>query len=78
MRTLVFGSLNIDRTYYVEHIVRLGETIAAAQMRIFPGGKGLNQAVAFARAGETVYFAGAVGEDGGILLDTLRENGVKS
>ncbi len=76
MKALVFGSLNLDRTYHVEHIVRPGETIASSLMELFPGGKGLNQAVALSRAGMKVCFAGAVGEDGGLLEDALSQNGI--
>ena len=71
MKWLVFGSLNIDRTYHVPHLVRPGETVQASDMQLFAGGKGLNQAIAFARAGIQVQFAGAVGEDGQMLLDAL-------
>lgn len=76
MRVLVFGSANIDRTYAVEHFVRAGETLSADKMNLHCGGKGFNQAIAFARAGSDVYFAGAVGHDGSLLIDTLKENGV--
>ncbi|MBR5379537.1 MAG: ribokinase [Clostridia bacterium] len=76
MKWLVFGSLNIDRTYHVSHLVRPGETVQASDMQLFAGGKGLNQAIAFARAGIQVQFAGAVGEDGQMLLDALTLNGV--
>ena len=71
MKYLVFGSLNIDRTYTVPHFVEAGETMSAAKMELFCGGKGFNQAVALARAGKEVYFAGAVGNDGGMLLEAL-------
>ena len=71
MKYLVFGSLNIDRTYSVPHFVQAGETMSATKMELFCGGKGFNQAVALARAGKEVYFAGAVGNDGGMLLDAL-------
>ena len=76
MNVLCFGSLNIDYTYSVPHFVQRGETLSAAQLRLFPGGKGLNQATALARAGLKVSLAGAIGEDGGFLLDTLQETGV--
>lgn len=76
MRVLVFGSANIDRTYQVDHFVNAGETMSADKMDLFCGGKGFNQAIAFARAGSDVYFAGVVGDDGAMLIDTLRENGV--
>ena len=76
MKIIVFGSANIDRTYSVDHFVNPGETISADKMDLFCGGKGFNQAIAFARAGSEVYFAGAVGDDGWVLIDTLKENGV--
>ena len=61
MKALVFGSLNIDKTYRVPHIAAEGETISAHELRLFCGGKGLNQAVALSRAGAETCFAGAVG-----------------
>ncbi len=76
MKYLVFGSLNIDRTYSVPHFVAAGETLSASSMELFCGGKGFNQAVALARAGKQVHFAGAVGSDGQMLLDALRADGI--
>ena len=76
MKVLCFGSLNIDHTYTVPHFVRKGETMPATTLRTFCGGKGLNQSVALARAGLDVCLAGAVGGDGGFLLEQLRANGV--
>ena len=76
MKVLNFGSLNIDFVYRVRDFVRPGETISAASFARFPGGKGLNQSIALARAGARVLHAGAVGTDGGFLVDLLRENGV--
>ena len=76
MKFLVFGSLNIDRTYSVSHFVSAGETMAAQEMELFCGGKGFNQAVAFSRAGRKVFFAGAVGKDGQMLLDALDADGI--
>ena len=76
MKVLCFGSLNIDYTYSVPHFVRRGETLSCTELRLFPGGKGLNQAIALARAGLDVSLAGAIGEDGRFLLSELRENGV--
>ena len=76
MKVLNFGSLNIDLVYRVREFVRPGETISARSFARFAGGKGLNQSVALARAGATVLHAGAVGADGGFLVELLRENGV--
>ena len=76
MKVLCFGSLNIDYTYRVPHFVQKGETLAAEEMNVFCGGKGFNQAVAFARAGAETYHAGAIGKDGLFLLDSLKNAGV--
>ena len=76
MKILNFGSCNIDQVYSLDHIVRVGETETTHKMSIFPGGKGLNQSIAIARAGAEVFHAGCVGEDGQMLLDVLRESGV--
>lgn len=76
MKIFNFGSLNVDRVYYVQDFVRAGETIMAKKMAFFPGGKGLNQTIALARAGAAVYHAGCIGRDGGILKACLEENGV--
>jgi ribokinase len=50
---------------------RPGATVLGRTMRIEPGGKGANQAVAAARDGARVVFAGAVGRDG-FADDALR------
>ena len=76
MKILNFASANIDYVYAVDHIVLPGETIPAGSMSVFPGGKGLNQSVAAAKAGGCVYHAGFIGSDGDILFDILRESNV--
>ena len=75
---LCFGSLNIDYTYSVEHFVRAGETLAASDVKTFCGGKGLNQSVALARAGGSVYHAGSIGADGKILVEELEKADVNT
>lgn len=75
MRVLNFGSLNIGYTYRVEHIVKPGETITSQTLEIFPGGKGLNQSIALAKAGAKVFHAGLIGEDGRFLKDLCQEAG---
>ena len=76
MKILNFGSLNLDFTYRLAHIVQPGETITSRGLEIHPGGKGLNQSVALAKAGAEVYHAGQIGEDGELLKKICRENGV--
>ena len=76
MKLLDFGSLNIDHTYQLPHLVRPGETLASDSYHKSDGGKGFNQAVALAKAGQEVYLAGAIGQDGLFLRDYLQELGV--
>ena len=75
-KILNFGSCNLDYVYSLDHIVAAGETEASSGLQIFPGGKGLNQSIAAARAGAKVYHAGAIGEDGTLLQSVLRGSGV--
>ena len=76
MKLLDFGSLNIDHTYQLPHLVRPGETLASDSYHKSEGGKGFNQAVALAKAGQEVYLAGAIGQDGLFLRNYLQELGV--
>lgn len=76
MGILNFGSLNVDKVYKVPHFVRPGETISSESFRCFPGGKGLNQSIAIARAGGKVFHAGTIGTDGDFLKDVLENSGV--
>lgn len=76
-KVLVFGSLNIDYVYQLEHFVQAGETISSKSMQTFCGGKGLNQSIAFGKSGVDIWHAGAVGKsDSQMLLDGLSEAGV--
>ncbi len=70
------GSLCIDNVYRVPAIAGAGETVASRSHEVFPGGKGLNQSVAAARAGAAVVHVGCVGADGAWLRDLLAEEGV--
>jgi ribokinase len=60
---VVFGSINLDLIFPLPAIPRAGETLLAPGIRIEPGGKGANQAVAAARDGARVVMAGATGRD---------------
>ena len=74
-KILNIGSLNLDYVYAVPHFVAAGETLLSGRRDVFPGGKGLNQTVAAARAGAKVFHGGAVGADGGMLLELLTSAG---
>ncbi len=61
---LVVGSLNMDQIVHVPRPPVLGETLlGAGSLKLVPGGKGANQAVALARLGAPVAMAGRVGID---------------
>ncbi|MEG1525659.1 MAG: ribokinase [Clostridia bacterium] len=76
MRILNFGSLNIDYTYRVDHFLQPGETKASKSLMINCGGKGLNQSIAAAKAGNNILHAGLLGRDGDMLRDKLCESNV--
>ena len=78
MKVLNFGSVNIDLTYHVDHFVRPGETLAAEDVTRNPGGKGLNQSVALARAGLPVWHAGHIGADGMFLKELCAAEGIRT
>jgi ribokinase len=74
----VVGSINQDFVLKVDHRPEPGETVTDAELALYPGGKGANQAIAAARLGAEVAMLGRVGEDpfGGELVENLRDNGV--
>ena len=75
---VVFGSINLDLIFAVPHLPAPGQTVLGPSMRMEPGGKGANQAVAAARDGATVILAGAVGRDALAedAVELLRDSGV--
>jgi ribokinase len=76
---LVVGSLNMDEVVHVPRVPVLGETVlGAGSLKLVPGGKGANQAVAMARLGAAVRMAGRVGDDpfGGQLIRALQADRV--
>lgn len=78
MKILNFGSCNIDYVYSVENIVRPGETIHVMDLKQYPGGKGLNQTIALARAESDVWHAGCIGEDGLFLKELMEKDHVNT
>ena len=72
------GSINADNFYYLRHLPKPGETIAAEEFRQGLGGKGANMSVAAARAGARVMHIGAVGPDGKWAVERLLEYGVET
>jgi ribokinase len=62
-RVVVVGSVNMDVVAAASHHPQVGETVLGSELRMVPGGKGANQAVAAARTGAEVVFVGCVGTD---------------
>ncbi len=75
---VVFGSLNFDFLFTMDHLPAAGETTLARRFQGVAGGKGANQAVAAARDGADVHMVGCVGRDifGEALINSLQEAGV--
>ena len=74
MSVVVFGSVNADLVFPLPELPSPGRTVLGAAYSAMPGGKGANQAVAAARDGARVAFAGAVGRDplAAVALSALR------
>lgn len=74
----VVGSANADLTVEVAAMPTPGQTIHGGPLRVLPGGKSANQAVAAALVGSPTTFVGAVGNDqnGEFLIDSLSRAGV--
>src|ERR1041385_8631771 len=60
---VVIGSLNADFVIRVARFPVPGETLTGQEFRVFPGGKGANQAYAAAKLGAPVSMIGQVGND---------------
>lgn len=78
MSVLVFGSLNLDLVTYADKLPAIGETIVGEKLLKFPGGKGLNQAIAARRAGSEVLMVGSIGNDadGDYLFNILKSENI--
>lgn len=76
---LVIGSLNMDLILITERMPLAGESFLGKEYKYSPGGKGANRAIAAARLGANVTFAGKIGKDSnGIeLKNKLRLEGIK-
>ncbi|MDA2985261.1 MAG: ribokinase [Actinomycetota bacterium] len=80
MSVLVFGSLNLDLVAYAQTLPVMGETLIGEKLMRFPGGKGLNQAIAAKRAGSNVAMVGCIGEDGegNFLMQVLSQEQIET
>ncbi|GAA2865073.1 PfkB family carbohydrate kinase [Microbacterium arabinogalactanolyticum] len=75
---VVVGSANLDIVVGIPRLPTLGETLLGEALGRFPGGKGLNQAVASARSGAPTRMCAMVGDDeaGDLLQASARDAGV--
>ena len=74
----VVGSANLDLVATTDRLPGPGETVLGSSYTEHAGGKGLNQAVAAARAGARTTFCGAVGDDDAArrLLAVIADDGI--
>lgn len=76
----IVGSINTDTYLNVAQLPHSGKTVSTSTSAVYPGGKGINQAIGAARLGQRVTLIGNVGTD----LDSdniyrfLNENSVET
>ena len=63
MTVHVIGNATLDHRYTIDHLPDPGETCLVSDRDVGPGGKGLNQAVAAARAGAATVLHAPIGSD---------------
>ena len=71
---IVVGSLVVDIAVWLDRPASPGETLLAREGGIFVGGKGVNQAGAFARLGGSPLLVGALGDD---VLGAFMRTGIR-
>lgn len=76
----VVGSINIDSYLKVEELPVTGRTVLTTNSALYPGGKGLNQAVGAALLGARVTLIGAVGDDvdSNLIFSSLEKHSIES
>ncbi len=77
-RIFVLGSANMDLVLSLPRLPREGETLTGGDLKLYPGGKGANQACAAAKLGGRVTMLAHVGSDafGLQLVGSLHDCGV--
>ena len=71
-----FGSINVDHVYRVAEMPSPGETLTAGSYQKLLGGKGINQSIAIARAGQVPVHIGAVGSDDNWTMEQVKNFGI--
>lgn len=75
-KVTIIGSINVDNIMHIKALPKPGETVGMSAFSQAAGGKGANQAIASARAGNKTVFVGRVGDDsnGEYMLREFSEN----
>ena len=76
----VVGSINIDTYLNVASLPHSGKTVSTSTSAVYPGGKGINQAVGAAKLGQRVTLIGNVGSDldADLIYHALNEYGIET
>ncbi|MFO7369709.1 MAG: PfkB family carbohydrate kinase [Bacteroidales bacterium] len=80
MKILVIGSSTTEMIFQAPVIPGKGETVMGTSFSMSPGGRGVNQAIAVARAGGEVVFLCRTGNDlfGEQVIDVLQQNNINT
>ncbi len=62
-KIVVVGSINIDTYLHVSQLPDTGKTVSTSTSSVYPGGKGINQAIGASKLGQHVALIGNVGSD---------------
>ena len=62
-KIVVVGSINMDTYLHVSQLPDTGKTVSTSTSSVYPGGKGINQAIGASKLGQHVALIGNVGSD---------------
>lgn len=77
---LVIGSINVDYYLKLDALPHSGKTVRTIYSSIYPGGKGLNQAVGVSKLGHRAVLIGNVGNDteSSLIYSAIQEYNIES
>lgn len=80
MPMVVVGSINIDTYLKMDQLPSSGKSTITSNSAVYPGGKGMNQAIGAAKLGADVALIGAVGSDvdSDLIYNALKEHSIDS
>ena len=75
---IIVGSINIDTYLKMEQLPSTGKSTITTSSAVYPGGKGMNQAVGVTRLGARAALIGVVGNDvdADLIYSSLRSYGI--